>query len=242
MSIFDESIVEAGHQRLASTISAEIEALVASTDLIRKALLHQDRPRNDPDCHADYLAASSLGFRIVNNVGAASRLLDCGYFVQAAALFRDIAEIGMLVLAFSATPDSLRDWRNSVEKRYRTFGRTKLREMAADRVKFNFLDQYFNAYSEYGAHPSSISIIAHHDGLQFQIGPHVNAELYRKSYRELAVLTWHVTDAAGDAYKSIFKSDLSQTFPDEAQRFAHAWNSIAPTISPSVGEKAISAS
>ncbi|WP_210245876.1 hypothetical protein, partial [Rhizobium straminoryzae] len=64
MGIFDESEVEAGHRGLAFSISSQIEILKASIELIRSAIKIEDRIRNDLQEHADYLAASLLGFRI----------------------------------------------------------------------------------------------------------------------------------------------------------------------------------
>ncbi|MBP2561081.1 hypothetical protein J2857_003850 [Neorhizobium galegae] len=235
MSIFDEREVEAGHHRLASAISAQVEVLVASTDLLRKALLHQDVARHDPEEHADYLAASQLGFRIVNQVGAATKLLDCGYFVQAAGLLRDIAEIGMLALYFTEIPEDVRQWRKlSGKDQWKKFSPMKLntKPRLKGTARFASLYEKFHFFSDYGTHPSSTSIIAHHDGNRFHIGPHVNAQLYINTYSDLANLTWHTTDACGNAYFSIFSVSAADLYPKETQRFIESWNGIAPPLRP----------
>ncbi len=232
MAIFDESSIEASHNRLASAISAQVEALAASVDLIRKALLYQDIGRSDAENHADYLAVSQLGFRVVNDVGAATKLLDCGYFVQAAGLLRDISEIGMLALHFSVSPQEITLWRSLDGRRQSNkFGPKTLRENAKlrDSNKLSYLDERFRLFSDYGTHPSTTSIIAYHDGLRFHIGPHFNENIYLKTYHDLADITWHVTDACGDAYYAIFKVSAADILPAEMQRFQLAWNGIAPT-------------
>ncbi|WP_281977275.1 hypothetical protein [Pseudorhizobium flavum] len=231
MAIFDESNVEASHHRLASSISAQVEALAASVDLIRKALLYQDIGRDEPKDHGDYLAVSQLGFRVVNDAGAASKLLDCGYFVQAAGLLRDLAEIGMLSLHFSNVPQDITLWRSlNGRKQADKFGPQALRKKPhlKDCSKLSYLDARFRLFSDYGAHPSTTSIVAHHDGVRFHIGPHFNEYLYVNTYRDLADLTWHVTDACGDAFHAIFRIAVADILPAETQRFSLAWKGIAP--------------
>lgn len=230
MSIFDESVseVEASHQRLASVVSDEVEVLVACADLIRKTLLYQDIARHDAEEHADYLAVSQLGFRLVNDMGAATKLLDCGYFVQAAAVIRDIAEIGMLALYFAQEPEKARAWRLALNERYKKFGRRALSGKVNDGRKFAFLDRHFNTFSEYGTHPSSTAIIAHFDGTRLHIGPHFNEALYRYTIRDLAILSWHVTDACGDAYLKLFHVSVADLYPAETHRFVRSQSSIAP--------------
>ncbi|WP_105401109.1 hypothetical protein [Neorhizobium sp. T7_12] len=230
MSIFDEREVEAGHHRLASTVSAQVEVLVASADLIRKALLHLSVARHDPEEHADYLAISQLlGFRLVNDIGAATKLLDSGYFVQAAGLLRDIAEIGMLALYFVEAPNEVRRWRKLTGRNLSNeFGPGALRLKLKGSAKLAFLNERFRLFSDYGTHPSPTSMIAHHDGTRFHIGPHVNEQLYVTSYSDLANLTWHTTDACGDAYFRIFNVYAADLYPTETQRFIQSWNEIAP--------------
>ncbi|WP_037074222.1 hypothetical protein [Rhizobium sp. PDO1-076] len=231
VAIFDESRVEASHNRLASTLSPQLEALAASVDLIKKALLHQDVDRIDPKDHADYLAVSQLGFRVFNDVGAATKLLDCGYFVQAASLLRDLSEIGMLALHFSVSPQDVARWRSlDGRQQYDRFGPRALRESLKLKFsdKLSYLDQRFRLFSNYGTHPSTTSIIAHHDGDRFHVGPHFNENIYINTYRDLADLAWHVTDACGDAYCAIFNTSVADILPAETQRFQQAWNRIAP--------------
>lgn len=229
MSIFDESSVEASHNRLASSVCAQVEALAASVDLIRKALLYQDIGRHDPKDHGDYLAVSQLGFRVVNDVGAATKLLDCGYFVQAASLLRDIAEIGILALHFAVSPRDITLWRSlNGPNQSNQFGPKVLRKghlQGSD--KLAYLDERFRLFSDYGTHPSTTSIVAHHDGARFHVGPHFNEDIYLSTYRDLADLTWHFTDACGDAYCAIFKVSVADILPAETQRFRLAWNGIA---------------
>ncbi|QGG90295.1 hypothetical protein GH983_07360 [Agrobacterium sp. MA01] len=230
MSIFDTSSVEAGHRRLASSLSPQLEVLAASEELIRKALLFQDVPRGDQQNHADYLAVSQLGFRVANDLGAAMKLLDCGYFVQAASLLRDLCEIGMLALHFSIAPQDIRVWRSlNGQDQSNKFGPKALRKSLRPTLneKLSYLDQRFRLFSDYGTHPSATSIIAHHDGERFQTGPHLNEGLYLTTYRELAHITWHVTDACGDAYCAIFQTSVEEILPAECQRFQLAWNGIS---------------
>jgi hypothetical protein len=230
MSIFDTSSVEASHRRLASSLSPQLEALAASADVIRKALLYQDVARSDPQDHSDYLAVSQLGFRVSNNAAATTKLLDCGYFVQAASLLRDLCELGMLALHFSISPQDLRLWRSlSGRNQSNQFGPKALRKSLGPVLnkKLSYLDQRFRLFSDYGSHPSVTSIIAHHDGERFHIGPHFNQSIYVNTYRDLAEITWHVTDACGDAYRAIFRKSVAEIFPVESQRFQLAWKAIS---------------
>jgi len=114
--------------RLAFSINKQIEVLVACTDLIRKSGLAWRAQSEDNEDIADYLAASSqIAFRVVNDVGAATKLIDCGYFAQAGTLCRAIAEAGLLALFFSEYPGELRRWRTiPTSKRYKVFSRSQL--------------------------------------------------------------------------------------------------------------------
>ena len=231
MSLFDESSVEAGHHRLASSISGEVEVLNAATDLICKALLAQDKPRDDPEEHARFLTISMLGFRIVNGVAATTKLLDCGYFVQAAGLCRDIAEVGMLALHFAEEPGEIAVWQKLTgKKQHEQFGPGALRRKVLDKGKIRILDQSFKTFSDYGTHPSTASIIAHHDGTHFQFFPYINEPLFINTYKDLAVLTWRSTDACGDAYRAIFGLGVNEILPLQTKRFADSWNGIAAGI------------
>ncbi|RCW27961.1 hypothetical protein DFR48_102455 [Ciceribacter lividus] len=215
--------------RLAFSLSAQFEVMDASLDLIEKAVLLQDIGRSDPEDHATYLAVSVLAFRATNDMRAAKKLLNCGYFVQAASLLRDIAEIGMLALYFAEFPERLPDWRRSEgTNRHNRYGRSKLRKAISEQGKFEYLDQYFDLFSEYGTHPSSASIMAHHDGQRFYVGPHFNETIYRRSIMDLASLVWHVTDACGSAYRSLFNTSLEDALAKELARFSKSWDGIAP--------------
>jgi hypothetical protein len=97
-----------------------------------------------------------------------------------------------------------------------------------DGRKFAFLDRHFNTFSEYGTHPSSTAIIAHFDGTRLHIGPHFNEALYRYTIRDLAILSWHVTDACGDAYLKLFHVSVADLYPAETHRFVRSQSSIAP--------------
>jgi hypothetical protein len=212
MSLFDESEVEAGHKRLASSVSVHIEALTASVDLIEKALMAENKIRTNSADHADYTAISILGYRVVNDVAAATKLLDYGYFIQAAALGRDISEVGMLALYFAENPDKLSEWRLSEEQRRKLFGRPALKSSILNTKKFEFLDEYFSLFSGFGTHPPAASIIAHHDGIQLQRFPYVNEKLYLDIHADIAFLTWHVVDAFGDAYRAFFGKEARSLF------------------------------
>lgn len=231
VSIFDETEIEAGHQRLASSISSEMEALVASTDLIRKSALNWKPATSDHEDQLDYLAASTqLALRIVNDVGAASKLIDCGYFVQSAALLRSVAEVGMLTLLFSQIPSDLRVWRNIEDgKRHSKFGRPRLTKTIFDQAKFTTLNSFFNAFSEYGVHPSSTSITANLNNNKIYPGAHLNELLYKKTYLEMARLCWLSTDVLGDAAFALFAFAPEDHFPDEVKRYR---NSAAKLFEP----------
>ncbi|KQZ78239.1 hypothetical protein ASD64_12915 [Mesorhizobium sp. Root157] len=191
MGIFDESDIEASHKRLASSIHIYVEALCAATDLIRKALLLAPTSSNDAERAGDLIAGSVLGYRVVNDIGAATKLIDCGYFAQGSALFRDIAEIGMLALLFSKKPEQLREWRKAGKRRHGEFGRSSIKKILGGEVEFLFFDYYFDAFSQFGTHPSAESIYFHVENNMFQIGPHYNGNVYVKSYHHLAILVSH---------------------------------------------------
>lgn len=224
MALFDETEVEAGHLRLAFLVSRELAACFVCADLIRKVLLaHVELEGQQPDDRADRLAAETLGYRVVNAAGAVSKLIDAGYFVQAASLFRDIAETGMLFLYFAEKPTELRNWRLSEgRERYRRFGRSKLKDLVQDQAKFSDLDSLFDTYSEFGTHPSAVSIIGHSDGSNLYIGPHINPDLYVKFYQQLADLLWHVTYMGRLAYGAVFKEGPNGLFNEEIERFEKA--------------------
>lgn len=227
MSIFDESDVEAGHLRLASAISESWEILAASTDLIRKVLLAEDRIRTKEPERRTYIAASVLDFRIVNGAGAATKLLDYGYFIQATGLFRDISEFGMLMLLFSEQPRELEVWRQAESDRHKMFGRSQLKQKIKNLDEFDFFNNYFNAFSEFGTHPSAVSVVAHLDGSDWHIGPHVNERLYIDGYRDLSLLVWRTTNACGATYKAIFGAVAGEDFAIEVARYQNAWERIA---------------
>ncbi|MGE3368950.1 MAG: hypothetical protein AB7I79_09295 [Rhizobiaceae bacterium] len=228
MPLFDESTIEASHQRLASFISADIEALQACTDLVRKALLAQDHPRTDINAHRSYLAASMIGFRIVNHAGAATSLLDRGYFAEAVSLMRNIAEIGMQLLDISERPKHLLEW--SVAggfRENRKFRRHELKGRVKDQLKLVYFDKYFDEFSELGTHSSSVTIILHHDGERLQIGPHHNPRLFTLGYRDLSQLVWHASEIGKLAYEKIFGVSPAALFPIEAERFDRTWIGIS---------------
>lgn len=224
VSIFDETEIEAGHQRLASSISSEMEALIASTDLIRKCALTWKPASSDHDVQLDYLAASTqLALRTVNDVGAASKLIDCGYFAQSAALLRSVAEVGMLALLFNEIPSDLRVWRNIEDgKRHSIFGRARLAKTISDQARFTALNSFFNAFSEYGVHPSSTTITANINNNNIFPGAHLNEPLYKKTYLEMARLCWLSTDVLGDAAFALFAFAPEEHFPDEVKRYRNS--------------------
>lgn len=230
MSLFDESKVEAGHQRLASSILKHIEALAASVDIVEKALMAENKVRSDSSEHADYKAISILGYRVINDVAAATKLLDCGYFIQAAALGRDIAEVGMLALYFAEKPEKISEWRLAEENRRKLFGRPALKSNILNIKRFEFLDKYFGLFSGFGTHPSADSIVALHDGQQFQRFPYVNEKLYIDIHSDIAFVTWHVVDAFGDAYRAFFHKDPSYLFPTETARFQSSFGAIPRSL------------
>lgn len=221
MSIFDTSSVEAGHRRLASSLSQYTAALEATGILVDAALLRQNFVRPDPEEQSRFLALSQLGFRLVNDIGAAIKLLEAGYFVQAAAFGRDMAEIGMLAIHFAGNPDDLSRWtRLEGTDRHNAFGRSKLKKRVAP-DEFDYFDDQFNFFSGFGTHPSFQSIAAHWDGERLHVGPHINHSLYRNSYRQLAVLAWRAADVGGLVYKAVFHDTVATLVPTEFTSFVH---------------------
>lgn len=212
MAIFDESDIEAAHRALAHSERLELGTLTQIADLLHKSIRHVDFPRTDPTKHRQFLAASILGYRLRNNIGAATRLLDCGYFVQAASLGRDIAEIGMLFLYFHAYPEKFDRWIDAGERRYREFGRPKIKN---DTTQYKELNKYFDLFSEFGTHPSSITIFAHHDGVNFQIGPHFNPQHHSIILYDLTRVCWLAAIEAAAFYTVMFQLDIESLFPTE---------------------------
>lgn len=227
MSIFDTSSVEAGHRRLASSLYKYTLTLEAIAALIDAALLKQNFVRPDVDEQASFLGLSQLGFRLVNDVGAAIRLLECGYFVQAAAFGRDLAEIGMLALYFAERPNDILEWtRLEGVDRYRKFGRSKLQIKISDKNRYDWFNQWFDLFSEYGIHPSGKSIVAHSDGITLHVGPHVNEALFCNTYRDLTELAWRAAQAGGFAYKSLFHADIVDVAPQEQANLDYAISAL----------------
>jgi len=230
LAIFNEDEVVGSHQRLATLISEEMEALSAAADIIRKAIQSARFPEASSERYSDFLAASQIGLRVVNNAGACSQLIDRGYFAQAASHIRDTAETAMLMQLFSEDPAQVRIWRTSGDRRYALFGRSKLREKVKQRDKFAFFDGYFDTFSQFGGHPSAETIIVHHDGKNFQIGPHFNQNLYLWTYRDLAITTWQATDIGGELWNAMVGYEISEKFPDEVERFGVSWAGISKPL------------
>lgn len=221
MSIFDTSSVEAGHRRLASSLSEYSAAFEATAVLVDKALLRQNFLRPDPEEQARFLALSQLGFRLVNDIGAAIKLLEAGYFVQAAAFGRDMAEIGMLAIHFAGNPDDLSKWTKlEGRQRHQSFGRPQLKKTEAPE-EFDYFNNEFNFFSEYGTHPSFQSIAAHWDGEQLHVGPHINQSLFQNSYKRLAVLAWRAANIGGLVYEAVFTHPVAELLPKEFNLFLH---------------------
>lgn len=219
MSIFDTSSVEAGHRRLASSLYQYTAALEATGVLVDAALLRQNFVRSDPQGQVRFLALSQLGFRLVNDIGAAIKLLEAGYFVQSAAFGRDMAEIGMLAIHFAGSPDDLLKWaRLEGKHRYRSFGRSQLKSTVAPE-DFTYFNDRFDFFSEFGTHPSFQSIAAHMDGEQLHVGPHINQSLFQNTYRELATLAWRAADVGGLVYKAVFDLSVAELLPNEFASF-----------------------
>lgn len=217
MSLFDESEVVAGHQRLPASIAGSTATLHACADLIRKVLLAHSI-KND-----DEIAVSLLGFRIVNDVAASTKLAECGYFPQASALLRDLAEIGALALHFSNQSGQISIWRGLRDKeRYNRFGWSKIKKHLDD-DKRRFLNDYFGLFSELGTHPSSASFAFHNKGGVLQIGPHINQKHFVRLHQDMARLSWHVTDAAGDCWNSLTGEDAAALFPTEQKAFVDSF-------------------
>lgn len=233
MSIFDESEVVAGHQRLATLVLNEHGALGVCTNLIREGVqksqglkLKNNLPRES------WLEASHLVLRICNDAGASSVMIDRGYFLQAAAPLRSIAETARLLLVFSEDPSHIESWRLLRKKdRYNRYGHSKLKSKLCTpdlRAKFDWFKERFDTFSEYGGHPSAVSIMAHRDGQHFHIGPHVNEFLYTSTYKDLASLVWHATDVCGLLWEASIAVPFEELLSKERKLFLDAWSAIAP--------------
>jgi len=234
MSIFNESEVVAGHERLATLVLNEHGALGACTNLIRECVQKsQELQRKDSIDHESWLGASLLVSRISNDAGASSVLIDRGYFLQAAALMRSIAETAQLLLVFADDRSQIGKWRLLRKKdRYDSYGHRKLKQKLSTpnlSAKFEWLDGHFDTFSEYGGHPSAISILAHRDGVQLHIGPHINENLYTSTYRDLASLVWHATDVCGLLWEATMEVPLGELLLRELKLFLDAWSTIAPS-------------
>jgi hypothetical protein len=237
VSLFDESEVEAGHSRVASTVSNSIEVLRASSEIILKVLLAKDGECVNSAERLKYLAASTLGFRVVNDAGAAAKLFDCGYFVQSAALIRDISEIGMLMLLFTEQPSELSHWAVSESDRYKKYGRSELKRKIIRKEKFAIFNNYFDEYSEFGTHPSALSLGAHIAPDGMHIGPHVNKKLYLHGYTDLAQIVIHTTDSCGSAYEAAFGSLDREVLAAEFARFNDARRKLSNDCPKMLGGK-----
>ena len=227
----------AGHERLATTVLADHGTLGACADLIRTAILNPETQ----DCKATinrdgWLAASLLALRIPNDAGACSVLIDRGYFLQAAALMRTIAETAQLLIVFADDPSRIEEWHALRGKeRYGKYGHSKMLAKLESRnlfTKFQWFEGYFDTFSEFGGHPSAVSILAYHDGSQLHVGPHFNQSLFTKTYRDLATLVWHATDVCGDLWEATMTVPLEDLLPEKRQLFLNAWTAIAPAKSP----------
>ncbi|WP_342885947.1 DUF5677 domain-containing protein [Hoeflea sp. AS16] len=243
MSIFDESEVVAGHQRLATLVLDQHGALVACTNLIREGVQKsQGLQLKDKLARESWLAASHLVLRICNDAGASSVMIDRGYFLQAAAPLRSIAETAQLLLVFSDDPSHIESWRllRGID-RYNRYGHGKLKSKLRTpdlRDKFDWFEERFDTFSEYGGHPSAASIMAHRDGNQLHIGPHVNEFLYTATYKDLASLVWHATDVCRLLWEASIDVPFQNLLTEERKLFLDAWPAIAPpnTATPKAGE------
>lgn len=160
-----------------------------------------------------------MGWRIVNNCGASTKLLEHGYFVQSGAQIRDIAETGMLISAFNSDVSRLDQWLTlEGNNRYQEFGRRKLKQFI-DAEKYNLFNMFFNYYSEYGSHPAAVNIALHFDGKQLHRGPHHNPRYYIGAHKNLAKLTWHVSLAAAELWELIAGQSFEGRFPRHFEEF-----------------------
>jgi hypothetical protein len=243
MSIFDESEVVAGHERLATTVLNQIGALGACTNLLRQGVQkYQGMELKNNLTRESWLEASHLVLRICNDAGASSIMIDRGYFLQAAAPLRSIAETAQLLLVFSDDPSHIESWRLLRGRdRYSRYGHSKLKSKLGNpdlRAKFDWFKERFDKFSEYGGHPSAVSIMAHRDGEHLHIGPHVNEFLYTSTYKDLASLVWHATDVCGLLWEASIEVPFEELLSKERKLFLDAWSAIAPprSVTPEAGE------
>lgn len=213
MSLFDESEVAASHQKLAASISGSRNALNVCTRII----LDVAETRTGNNTQENTLV--TLGWRIVNNCGASTKLLEHGYFIQSGAQMRDLAETGMLISAFNSDISRLDQWLTlEGKKRHQEFGRPKLRKFI-DAEKYNLFNMFFDYYSEYGSHPAAVNIALHFDGKQLHRGPHYNPRYYIGAHKNLAMLTWYVSLAAAELWELIAKQSFETRFPHQYKEF-----------------------
>lgn len=141
----------------------------------------------------------------------------------------------MLMLLFSEKLNLLEDWVNSSGKqRYKQFGRSKIRQHLSDakKAKFDWMDEHFDFYSEFGGHPSSQSILAHFDGEITHTGPYPDGEKYQNYYCMLGLIVWHATDIAGLLWDAYFPDKpLEDVLPKEIERFEVCWPQLDQCIS-----------
>lgn len=210
-------------------------ALGACTNLIRSAVFESQglQRRNTVD-RESWLDASVLVLRISNDADASSVLIDRGYFLQAAALMRSIAETAQLLLVFADDPGQIEKWRLLRGKdRFNKFGHGKLKSKLGTpdlRAKFEWLEIRFDLFSEYGGHPSAVSSMAHRSGDQLHLGPHINEHLYISTYKDLVQLVWHATDICGLLWEATMEFPLEELLPRERELFLDAWPTIAPPV------------
>jgi hypothetical protein len=173
------------------------------------------------------LGSTTLALKVVNDAGAASVLIDRGYFAQAAAIIRGVTEASILFLHFAAEPSRAIEWeRLSGKERHSEFSSSKLKNRISSRAKFDWMYDKFGLFSEYGGHPSGAIIIAHHDGAGIQRGAHVNISNYWMHYAELAIIVWHAVDSIGDYWISVVGVDFEQALPISHSAYMEAWGDL----------------
>lgn len=213
--------IVSGHQKFIGSISGSLETLNACSDLISKVL------HSHSQFSRDEFTVSLIGFRIINDIGAARVLADHSFFVPFVALLRDLVEIAALSLDFAAHPKRIGQWeRLSGKERYRRFKLSRILQEINGKEKL-FLQSRFDAFSELGTHPSVASFRFYINEAMVEAGPHINARNYVRAHQDLASVAWHTTDAAGRCWTCLTKTNISADFPIEQARYKSCfgkWN------------------
>jgi hypothetical protein len=191
--LFDETDIEESHSELVRSGPAKLLLghMSIAVDLVRKSYIHRTH------LAGPQAIIFALGVRIVNSVGACTRLGANGYFAAAFHQLRDIAEIGQLIELFIAKPEKMVEWAEVVGwDRVRKFSFGKMDRTL--RGNFNISTRWserFEHYSELGTHVGAGGAYAIAKDNEFSYGPHVDPEKFLQILGEVSIDAIEVTRA-----------------------------------------------